>query len=250
MRRPGRASLCVRAVTYDPDNILGPAQEGHISRRMLQKQMQQDAQLRATVQQAKDESRRQVIARRASRTPPNDHIGLIEYLLNSTAEDMEYEVARCRPQLSVEFFRTLDSIIGQERFGAKPDEEKLAELETLRQYLQEATAAVDAAVAQTASAADRMRKLLTSPDKKSMILEMASNNEIDQPLIDLLQQNITAARSVGQEEPAKFMEKVMVAAAKYVVRPTSLQDNGAAPTIDIEISKTTPAPSSPSPLLL
>ena len=36
----------------------------------------------------------------------------------------------------------------------------------------------------------------------------AGNNEIDQPLLDLLQQNIAAAKAANQEKPAEFMEKV------------------------------------------
>jgi hypothetical protein len=61
----------------------------------------------------------------------------------------------------------------QERFAAKPDEERLIELETLRQYLEEGKEAVDIAVASNISAVERMKKLLTAPDKKAMILEMA-----------------------------------------------------------------------------
>ncbi len=45
----------------------------------------------------------------------------------------------------------------------------------------------------------------------------AGNNEIDKPLIDLLQQNIDAARQAGQAEPAEFMEKVRDAARKFVL---------------------------------
>jgi hypothetical protein len=65
----------------------------------------------------------------------------------------------------------------QERFAAKPDEERLVELETLRQYLEEARDAVDAAVASNISAVERMKKLLTAQDKKAMILEMAEVRE-------------------------------------------------------------------------
>jgi hypothetical protein len=108
-------------------------------------------------------------------------------------------------------------MIGQERFAAKPDEDRLAELDTLRQYLEEGAEAVDKAVTATASAVDRMKKLLSAPDKKAMILAMAEANEIDQALLDLLQQNIDAARMAGQEEAAGFMEKVKTATAKFLV---------------------------------
>lgn len=46
---------------------------------------------------------------------------------------------------------------------------------------------------------------------------MLQANEIDVALLDLLQQNIQAAREAGQEEPAKFMEKVRQAAMKFSV---------------------------------
>ncbi len=45
----------------------------------------------------------------------------------------------------------------------------------------------------------------------------AGNNEIDQPLLDLLQQNIDAAKASGQEKPAEFMEKVRDAAKRYMI---------------------------------
>ncbi|KXZ41137.1 hypothetical protein GPECTOR_740g899 [Gonium pectorale] len=172
------------------------------------------------MQRTKDDIRRQVLTRREARTPPDEAVQLIEFMLNTDAEDMEYEVARCRPKLTPAFFKQLDSIIGAERFAAKPDQERLAELDTLRQYLEEAIEAIDKAVVKTASAADRLKKLLTSKDKKETILvggEMAAANEIDQALVDLLQQNIDAAKAAEQTAAAEFMEKVKVAVAKYLV---------------------------------
>jgi uncharacterized coiled-coil protein SlyX len=94
--------------------------------------------------------------------------------------------------------------------AAAKSEERLAELELLRQYLEEAAEAVDKAVASTSTAVERMRKLLTSPDKKAMIIEMAEANEIDVPLMDLLQQNIDGAKAANQPDAAAFMEKVGV----------------------------------------
>ena len=37
---------------------------------------------------------------------------------------------------------------------------------------------------------------------------LAGDNEIDQPLLDLLTQNIAAATASGQDKPAEFMQKV------------------------------------------
>jgi hypothetical protein len=204
--------------TFDPDNLYkAPPAEGLIARRLLQKQVQSNKELAALVAQTQDIAEQTAIARRMTRTPPADNDELVEYFLNTMAEDMEYEVARCRPQLNTEFFRQLDKRIGNERFATPPDEEVLAELETLRDYLTAASAYVDKTIQQTTSAVDRMKKLLGSKDKKACILEMAEANEIDQPLIDLLRQNAAAARLAGQEDAAKFMEKVMAAASKYIV---------------------------------
>lgn len=54
-------------------------------------------------------------------------------------------------------------------------------------------------------------------DKKEMIASMAEAGEIDQPLIDLLTQNITAAEAAGQKEAAEFMTKVRNAANRFLI---------------------------------
>ena len=45
----------------------------------------------------------------------------------------------------------------------------------------------------------------------------AGDNQIDQPLLDLLQQNIAAAKAGGQNDAATFMEKVHDAARKFIM---------------------------------
>ena len=47
---------------------------------------------------------------------------------------------------------------------------------------------------------------------------MAAEGELDGTLIDLLDQNIVAARSSGQVEAAEFMQKIRNAANRYVIR--------------------------------
>lgn len=228
--------------SWDPENLLGAPREGLIQRRMMQKQMEKDREFAAAVTATKDDIRKQVLLRRSQRSPPDAHEELVEYFLNTDAEDMEFEVARCRPRLTPEFFRALDGMIGAARFGTAAgapggaklvsaaaaaaededarrakSEERLAELELLRQYLEEAAEAVDKAVGATSTAVERMKKLLTAKDKRATIIEMAEANEIDVPLMDLLQQNIERAREAGQEDAAAFMEKVKQAAAKYLL---------------------------------
>lgn len=52
-------------------------------------------------------------------------------------------------------------------------------------------------------------------------IHFAGNNEIDKTLLELLEQNISAARAAGQNDPAVFMEKIRDAAKKFVLSPSS-----------------------------
>lgn len=71
-------------------------------------------------------------------------------------------------------------------------------------------------------ATENMKKLLTSKDKKEMILEMASKNEIDQPLMHLLQQNIDAARDAEQVGTRCFvLIHLFVLCFSRALRPSS-----------------------------
>jgi hypothetical protein len=81
----------VYAVNHDPENLFKglPVAEGIIERRMMQKEMQTDKQFAAMVTQAEDEDRKKLLLRRQSRTPPTDHIQLVEFFLNTQADDME-----------------------------------------------------------------------------------------------------------------------------------------------------------------
>jgi hypothetical protein len=83
--------LRVFAVNYDPENLFkGSApKEGLIERRMMAKQMQTDKQFAAIVTQAQDEDRKKVLLRRQSRAVPTSQIELVEFFLNTQADDME-----------------------------------------------------------------------------------------------------------------------------------------------------------------
>lgn len=50
------------------------------------------------------------------------------------------------------------------------------------------------------------------------LIACAETNQIDEPLLNLLKQNADAARAAGQEEPAKFMEKIRDAAQKFLIK--------------------------------
>lgn len=179
----------------------------------------------------------------------------------------------------------------EQRFASPPNETRLAELESLRDFLKETVVLIDSKTKEIAAPAERLRTLLMSKDKKATILEMAGethlpdcmrspvdrllrhlyttphqtshlclpapalhthatgahcckyvehrmclwllvgtsvfehfpvsdaeSNQIDKPLLNLLQQNADAARAAGQAEPAEFMEKIKAAASKFLLK--------------------------------
>lgn len=59
----------------------------------MQKQVETDKTFAKAVSMARDEDQKQVMFRRHSRTPPTDHIELVEYFLNTQADDMEVSVS-------------------------------------------------------------------------------------------------------------------------------------------------------------
>lgn len=62
---------------------------------------------------------------------------------------------------------------GEQRFAKVPNQERLAELESLQEFLGPALAALDDVTAKAAAPAERARKLLQAPDKRAMLLDMA-----------------------------------------------------------------------------
>jgi hypothetical protein len=216
-RSRARVTVTPKAVGWDPESVLGAPASGHIQRRMMEKAMGSNKEYSAQMKVAEDKLRTDLLIKREARKLPETPDETIEFFLSTEAADLAFEVARNRPRLDEGFFHALDSIIGQERFAARPNEDRLAELQTLRKYLEEAVEAVDKATTSTASAQERLKTLLSSPDKKQCILDMAGENQIDQALCDLLQQNIDAARMANQTKPAEFMEKVLTACKKFLI---------------------------------
>ncbi len=62
---------------------------------------------------------------------------------------------------------------GEERFKASANQDRVAELELLQNYLKGAVEKLDNAVQGKVAPMERMKKLLMSKDKKAMLLEMA-----------------------------------------------------------------------------
>ncbi|KAK9805770.1 hypothetical protein WJX73_007953 [Symbiochloris irregularis] len=217
--RPQRCRHCLRpvAVGWDPEGILAAPKGGHLSRRETAKEIESDKELQKQADRAREEGRQETLDKREARQRPATQEQLVEYLLNTEAEEMEYETVRCRPLITDEFFTHLGSEIGKQRFASRPDEGKVAELEGLRDFLATTVAQIDEKAKNMAAPKDRLLRLLQAQDKKAMLLQMAGDNEIDDVLLKLLQQNIDAARSAGQEQPAVFMEKIRDAARRYML---------------------------------
>ena len=61
----------------------------------------------------------------------------------------------------------------EQRFANPPNENRLAELESLRDFLKETLTLLDKRTQEMAAPAERLKALLLSKDKKATILEMA-----------------------------------------------------------------------------
>lgn len=84
--------LRVYATTsYDPENLFAGSapRQGIIERRMMSKQMETDKEFAKAVAMARDDDQKKVMLRRQQRQPPTDHVELVEYFLNTQADDME-----------------------------------------------------------------------------------------------------------------------------------------------------------------
>jgi len=66
---------------------------------------------------------------------PTSSADLVDFFLMTETGDMEYFVAKARPQLTRDFFAVLDSRIGQLRFAQEAEREGLDELVGLREYV-------------------------------------------------------------------------------------------------------------------
>mmetsp|Transcript_3511 Transcript_3511/g.10215 ORF Transcript_3511/g.10215 Transcript_3511/m.10215 type:complete len:262 (-) Transcript_3511:25-810(-) len=214
-----RPSVVARSASWDPEDLYknAPEMTGLIDRKLMGNRAQDDQKQKTVMQKFMDAAKAETQAKRDARVVPEDNYELIAFLLDTEATDMQYEVARCRPLLTDEFFEVLNKQIGMEQLSLEKDEDKLAELELLREYLNEAVETIDNATKAVASAPERLKKLMESPDKKSTLRDMAANGEIDQAFFDLLDQNIDGAEEAGREDVVEFMQKVKVAAAKFMV---------------------------------
>merc|ERR1712113_353329 len=109
-----------------------------------------------------------------------------------------------------------NTVTGQARFGESPDEKKVKQLEALKEVIEKNLEIIKDDEETVLPAVERLKMLLMAPDKKAKILEMASNNEIDEGLVELLKVNVQAAEEAGETQKAEFMQKVITACQPWV----------------------------------
>ncbi|XP_050228475.1 uncharacterized protein LOC126677748 [Mercurialis annua] len=214
-----RRNTKISCVGWDPEGILGPPQVGHLARREFQRRLEKDADAREAFehQVREEKERRQKL--RLSREIPDTPAELIEYFLDTEAQEIEFEIARMRPRLNQEFFAQLKFELGQIRFAVPKTEvmeDRLIELEALEKALQEAVEAYDKMQTDIVKARESLTKLLTSKDLKATLLDMVEKNELSRSFLTLLDENIASAHQSNQKDAADFMEKLRAAALKYI----------------------------------
>lgn len=209
----------ISCVNWDPEGILGPPKTGLIARQEFKRRMERDADAREEFENhmIQEKARRQSL--RESRVAPVSLTGLVEYFLDTEAQEIEFEIGRLRTRLNEEFFSHLKLEIGQIRFAvAKTEdmEDRLVELEALQKALKEGIEAYDKMQIELLKANGSLKKILSSKDVKATLLEMVELNELNRPLLALLDENIASANRSNQKEAAEFMEKLRGAMLKYM----------------------------------
>lgn len=81
--------------------------------------------------------------RRAATELPERAEALVDFFLECEAADMEFWVARARARLGAPFFAAVDTALGEARLLGEGGEERVAELEGLRAYVNQTLAAQD-----------------------------------------------------------------------------------------------------------
>ncbi|KAK1309808.1 hypothetical protein QJS10_CPA08g01564 [Acorus calamus] len=209
----------ISCVGWDPEGILGPPAGGHIARLEFKKRLEKDAGAREAFERQFKEEQERRRAQREARVVPETAEGLVEYFLDTEAQELEIEISRLRPRLDKAFFDHLQFELGQLRFSVsktKEVEDRLIELEALQKVLLEGTEAYDKMQADFVMAKQGLMKILQSKDRRATLLEMVEHNELNRSLLSLLDENIASALDADQKEVAAFMESVRASILKYL----------------------------------
>lgn len=224
-----RAARDVRVrVGWDPDNILGPPKAGHIDRRMFHRQLQKDDELKQKLEEETKKARAELLEKRNAREEaglpqPGEHEKAIEYLLETEAEEIPFEVARIQNCLTDEWFAHIEDEVRMAKFdvSAESREDREAELTALLLVVRSELDNIKQVSERLISPAEKLRALFTSEDKKQHVLDMAGRNEIDDIFLNLLEENIAAAEHAEQQQAADFMKKLLNLCKRFVCHSLS-----------------------------
>ncbi|XP_010533757.1 PREDICTED: uncharacterized protein LOC104809449 [Tarenaya hassleriana] len=204
---------------WDPKGLFGPPQTGHLARLEFKRRLERDAEAREAFQRQIREEKERRQALRKSRVIPDTAAELIEYFLDTEAQEIEFEIARLRQRLNDEFFSQIRLEIGQLRFAVSKTEEmedRLIELEALQKALEEGIEAYDKMQNELITAKNSLTKILTTSDVKATLLEMVEKNELNRSLLALLDENIANAYRGNQKQAAEYMESIRGSVLKYL----------------------------------
>lgn len=206
---------------WDPEGLFSrtPQTTGHLARLEFRRRIEKDAEAREAYERHLKEEKERREALRQSRVIPDTVAELIEYFLDTEAQEIEYEIARLRPRLNDEFFKHLQIELGQLRFAVNKTEamdDRLIELEALQKALTEGTEALDKMQNALVGAKQNLVKIFTSKDVNATLLEMVEKNEVNRALLTLLDENIASAHRSNQTQAVEYMEKVRGAVVKYI----------------------------------
>lgn len=202
-------------ISYDPEGLFPDVDETSasmlIDKKMKAKEIELQKKEEEELRKEYEAARAELEAARDARIQPTTHDELVAYFFSTEFNEMEYEIVKQRPLLTDDFFAYLAA-----RRDGEGDEEEKGKLDALFTVTSNFVGFVDQTTRAMLSPLERMKKLLGAKDKKAMILEMVDNDELDLNLMALLKTNINTARQAGQEDAAKFMEKIYAACAKFV----------------------------------
>lgn len=206
-------------LAWDPEKLIPDVapedNEGLIERRLAARELEQKKQKEEEERAERERLRAELEEFRASRTVPSEPRLLLQYLLDTEINELEFEMTRVRPSLTPEFF----TYVKQQVVDATEDSDRKVQLEGMLKATEDFVTFMDANVKALAAPADRLKKMLTSKNPRETIAEMAGNGEIDQQLMALLFANIDMAAKSGNDRAAMFMEKIHAHAMKFYEQP-------------------------------
>mmetsp|Transcript_26430 Transcript_26430/g.49876 ORF Transcript_26430/g.49876 Transcript_26430/m.49876 type:complete len:332 (+) Transcript_26430:103-1098(+) len=192
-------------LSWDPDNVMKePADDDLISRNMKQREERFEQERLEAESEERKRLRAELEEFRSSRTiPTDDPKMLLEYLVSTEINELEFEMTRCRPQMTDAFFEVVENEV-----LVSVESERKEQIKSMLKAAREFVAFMDANVKALASPAEKLKALLTSEDKRTKIADMAAEGEIDDPFMALFFTNIDMAYSSGNAQAGDYMKTI------------------------------------------